>query len=247
MSRALSLVFAIVCYAIFFATFLYLIGFVGDFSLLPRTVDRPASDISLGAATIIDLALVALFGVQHSVMARQGFKRAWTKIVPRHAERSIYVLITSLTLMVMFLFWRPIDMTIWNVQTPLGANLLWALFWVGWGIVLISTFLINHFELFGLQQAWFHTRGQEEQAPQLREPSLYRFVRHPMMGGFFLAIWAIPTMTAGHLLLAAGLSVYILVALHYEERDLVGLFGADYENYRGRVGMLVPRFRRRRA
>jgi protein-S-isoprenylcysteine O-methyltransferase Ste14 len=245
MSRALSLVFAIVCYAIFFATFLYLIGFVGDFSLLPRTVDRPASDISLGAATIIDLALVALFGVQHSVMARQGFKRAWTKIVPRHAERSIYVLITSLTLMVMFLFWRPIDMTIWNVQTPLGANLLWALFWVGWGIVLISTFLINHFELFGLQQAWFHARGRQEEAPQMREPSLYRLVRHPMMLGFFFALWAIPQMSASHLLLAGGFSVYILVALHYEERDLLSLFGSDYENYRGRVGMLIPRLRSR--
>jgi protein-S-isoprenylcysteine O-methyltransferase Ste14 len=124
---------------------------------------------------------------------------------------------------------------------------LWAVFWIGWLTVLISTFLINHFELFGLQQAWFHGRGHAASVPQLREPSLYRVVRHPMMAGFFLAFWGTPHMTAGHLLLAAGMSVYILVALHYEERDLVGLFGADYENYRGRVGMLLPRFGRRSA
>jgi len=247
MSRATAILFAIVCYAIFFATFLYFVGFIGDFAVIAKTVDRPGASVGVGGAVIIDLALIALFGIQHSVMARPGFKKAWTKIVPPVAERSVYVLLASIALMVMFAFWQPIDAVVWNAVSPLARGVLWALFWAGFGLVLVSTFLINHFELFGLQQAWFHTRGHEEQAPQLREPSLYRFVRHPMMGGFFLAIWAIPTMTAGHLLLAAGLSVYILVALHYEERDLVGLFGADYENYRGRVGMLVPRFRRRRA
>jgi len=247
MSRATAILFAIVCYAIFFATFLYLVGFIGDFAVIAKTVDRPGASVGVGGAVIIDLALIALFGIQHSVMARPGFKKAWTKIVPPVAERSVYVLLASIALMVMFAFWQPIDAVVWNAVSPLARGVLWALFWAGFGIVLISTFLINHFELFGLQQAWLHTRGHHEQPPQLREPSLYRFVRHPMMGGFFLAIWAIPTMTAGHLLLAAGLSVYILVALHYEERDLVGLFGADYENYRGRVGMLVPRFRRRRA
>lgn len=245
MSRALSLFFATVCYAIFFATFLYLIGFVGDFAIIPKTVDTPASSMTTGAAVIIDLALIALFGVQHSVMARPGFKRAWTKIVPPPVERSVYVLLASIALIVMFAFWQPINSTVWNVQNPLGYNLLYALFWFGFVIVLISTFLINHFELFGLQQAWFHTRGRQEEAPQMREPSLYRFVRHPMMLGFFFALWAIPQMSAGHLLLAAGMSVYILIALHYEERDLVGLFGADYENYRSRVGMLMPRFRSR--
>jgi methanethiol S-methyltransferase len=245
MSRALSLFFAIVCYAIFFATFLYLIGFVGNFPMIPKTVATPASSMAPAAAGIIDLALIALFGVQHSVMARQGFKRAWTKVVPRHIERSVYVLITSIVLIVLYLFWQPISGTVWSVQNPVARMILWVLFWAGWGTVLISTFLINHFELFGLQQAWFHTRHRQEQVPQLREPSLYRFVRHPMMLGFFFAFWAIPTMSAGHLLLAAGMSVYILVALHYEERDLVGVFGADYENYRGRVGMLLPRFRSR--
>jgi protein-S-isoprenylcysteine O-methyltransferase Ste14 len=244
MSRTLSLLFAIVCYAIFFATFLYLISFVGNFPVVPLTVDR-GPDAPVAAAVIIDIALITLFGVQHSVMARPGFKRAWTRIVPKPIERSIFVLLASLALIVMFLFWRPINATVWEVGNAGLRTLLWAVFWVGWLLVLISTFLINHFELFGLQQAWFHARAREEQGPQLREPSLYRFVRHPMMLGFFLAFWGIPTMSAGHLLLAAGMSAYILIALHFEERDLVGIFGADYESYRRRVGMLIPRFRRR--
>jgi protein-S-isoprenylcysteine O-methyltransferase Ste14 len=247
MSRAFSLLFAIVCYAIFFATFLYLIAFVGNFAIVPKTVDAPMASVGTGAAVIIDLALIALFAVPHSVMARPRFKRAWTRIVPPVAERSVYVLLASVSLIVMFAFWQPIGPLVWSVANPIATELLWAVFWIGWVTVLISTFLINHFELFGLQQAWFHTRRREEQAPQLREPSLYRLVRHPMMAGFFLALWAIPTMSVGHLLLAAGMSVYILVALHYEERDLVGIFGADYEAYRGRVGMLLPRFGRRTA
>lgn len=247
MSRASALLFAIVCYAIFFATFLYLIGFVGDLTLIPKTVDRPEGSVSTAGAIVIDLALIALFGVQHSVMARPGFKKAWTRMVPPVAERSIFVLLASLALIVMFLLWQPIGSIVWSVENPIARNLLWLVFWAGFGLVLVSTFLINHFELFGLQQAWFHTRGRAEQPPQLREPSLYRVVRHPMMAGFFLAFWGIPTMTAGHLLLALGMSAYILIALHYEERDLVSLFGADYENYRGRVGMLLPGIGRRRA
>jgi methanethiol S-methyltransferase len=243
MSRALSMMFAIACYAIFFATFLYLIAFVGNFPFAPVTVDRgPVAPP--GIALIIDLALIALFGVQHSVMARPGFKRALTGIVPKPIERSVFVLFSSIALIVLFLFWHPIQPLVWDARNAVVRDVLWAVFALGWLLVLISTFLINHFELFGLQQAWFHTSGREEQAPKLREPSLYRFVRHPMMGGFFLALWSLPTMSAGHLLLAAGMSVYILIALHYEERDLVGVFGADYEGYRARVGMLLPRFRR---
>jgi protein-S-isoprenylcysteine O-methyltransferase Ste14 len=243
MSRALSLLFAVICYAIFFATFLYLIGFVGDFSVLPKTVDSPATSMVVGAAIIIDIALVALFGVQHSVMARQGFKRAWTKIIPRYIERSVFVLFSSIVLIVMFLFWQPIGNVIWNVQSAMAADVLWVLFWLGWGTILISTFLINHFELFGLQQAWDHLRGNEFAPPRFRTPFLYRWVRHPMMLGFFFAFWAIPQMTAGHLVLAIAMSAYILIALQYEERDLVTFLGPDYENYRSRVGMLIPRLR----
>jgi protein-S-isoprenylcysteine O-methyltransferase Ste14 len=248
MSRAASLLFAIVAYAIFFATFLYLIVFVGDFdlsALSPRTVDNPASSMSVGAAVVIDIALIALFGIQHSVMARQGFKRAWMKIVPPYAERSMFVLVSSLMLIIMFRFWEPVDSVVWSVTAPIASDILWVLFWIGWGTVLISTFLINHFELFGLQQAWLYCRGREAEPPTFRTPLFYKWVRHPMMLGFFLAFWATPEMTAGHLLLAAGMSAYILIAIRYEERDLVGFLGPDYEEYRGRVGMLLPRLRSR--
>jgi protein-S-isoprenylcysteine O-methyltransferase Ste14 len=246
MSRAATLVFAIACYAIFFATFLYLIVFVGDFAVAAKTVDvGPQS--APAVAVIVDVILISLFGLQHSAMARPAFKRWWTRIVPPQMERSVYVLSASIMLMILFLGWRPIDTIVWNVTNPIFRDVLWLLFWAGWLTVLISTFLINHFELFGLQQAWFHMRGRQGQPPEMREPLLYRFVRHPMMLGFFFAFWAAPEMTAGHLLLAAGLSAYILIALRYEERDLVGVFGPDYENYRGRVGMLLPRFGRGRT
>jgi protein-S-isoprenylcysteine O-methyltransferase Ste14 len=241
MSKAASLLFAIVAYAIFFATFLYLIAFVGNLPEIPRTVDR-GPPAPAGVAAAIDLGLIALFGVQHSVMARQGFKRAWTRVIPPQAERSVYVLAASLALIVLFAFWRPIEGTVWSVAGP-AAIVLWALFGVGWLLVLLSTFLINHFELFGLQQAWFHARGREAAAAQFRQPLFYRFVRHPLYLGFFVAFWATPHMSYGHLLLAAGMSVYILIAIRHEERDLVALFGSDYEEYRTRVGMLTPRFR----
>lgn len=243
MSKAASLLFAVIAYAIFFATFLYLIAFVGNLPYVPLAVDRGPEASSLGVAIVINVALIALFGVQHSIMARQGFKRAWTRIVPKQAERSFYVLAASAALIALFVFWRPIAGTVWSVEGP-AALALWGLFALGWLIVLLSTFLINHFELFGLQQAWFHTRGREAAPPQFRQPLLYKLVRHPLYSGFFLAFWATPVMTYGHLLLALGMSVYMLIAIRYEERDLVGLFGKDYEEYRGRVGMLTPRMRR---
>lgn len=242
MSKATSLLFAVIAYAIFFATFLYLIAFVGNLSFVPLTVDR-GPDVSLAAALLINIALIALFGVQHSVMARQGFKRAWTRIVPQQAERSVYVLAASATLLLLFAFWRPIPGIVWSVDGAV-ATALWCLFALGWLIVLLSTFLINHFELFGLQQAWFHARGREATPPQFRQPMLYKLVRHPLYAGFFLAFWATPVMSYGHLLLALGMSVYMLVAISYEERDLVGLFGKDYEDYQQSVGKLMPRFRR---
>ena len=244
MSRLLTLLFAIVCYAIFFATFLYLIVFVGDFAFSGRTVDVGPEAAPLAAA-LIDVALITLFGLQHSVMARPAFKARWTRIVPPAAERSVYVLAASIALMILFLGWRPIGAIVWNVTNPLLASLLWALFWIGWATVLVSTFLINHFELFGLQQAWFHVRDRQAPPPELRQPFFYRWVAHPLYAGFFLAFWAAPEMTAGHLLLAAGVSIYMLIAIRYEERDLTNLFGEDYRRYRAGVGGLVPRFRRR--
>ena len=243
--RAMYMGFSLIAYAIFFATFLYLIGFVGDLPYLPTTVDRgPAS--GTGTALILNIALIALFGVQHSVMARQGFKRAWTRAVPKPLERSVYVLFASAALIVMFAFWRPIPGTVWNVENEMAAAVLWILFAAGWGIVLLSTFLINHFELFGLQQSWLHLRGREAAAPELRRPLFYKWVRHPLYSGFFLAFWATPHMSYGHLLLAAGMSIYMLIAIGHEERDLVGYFGQDYEQYRRDVGMLIPGVGRRR-
>lgn len=242
MSRALCLLFAGIAYAIFFATFLYLICFVGNLPFAPVTIDR-GPDAPLATAVIIDLALIAIFGLQHSVMARQGFKRAWTRIVPQQLERSVYVLAASAALIVMFLLWRPIPGVVWEVGGG-GAFVLWLLFASGWLIVLLSTFLINHFELFGLQQAWLHMSGREAQAPELRQPFFYRWVAHPLYAGFFVAFWSTPRMTVGHLLFALAMSIYILIAIRYEERDLRGLFGKDYEQYRSSVGGLIPRFRR---
>lgn len=239
MSKAATLIFALIAYAIFFATFLYLIAFVGDFSLVPRSVDR-GPEASVAVAIVIDSALIALFGLQHSIMARPAFKRAWTRFVPAQSERSLFVLFASLALILLFAFWRPIGGTVWSVEAPAGQALLWTIFGLGWAVVLVSTFLINHFELFGLQQSWFNVRRREAAAPVLREPLFYRFVRHPLYSGFILAFWATPEMTAGHLLLSAGMTVYILIAIRHEERDLIDLFGPQYEDYRARVGMLVP-------
>ena len=249
MSRIAAMVFAIICYAIFFATFLYLIVFVGDLPLGTVTVNRGAAAPATTAAAV-DIGLIALFGIQHSVMARQGFKRWWMKIVPPPVERGVYVLAASIVLMVLFVAWRPIDSIVWSLNPiphPLISDLLWIGFWAGWLTVLLSTFLINHFELFGLQQAWYHLRGQEAEPPKFRQPLFYKYVRHPLYLGFFLAFWSTPQMTVGHLLLAGGMSIYMLIAIRYEKHDLISLFGRDYELYREQAGMLIPRFRRRSA
>jgi protein-S-isoprenylcysteine O-methyltransferase Ste14 len=243
MSRTATLLFALFAYAVFFATFLYLICFVGNFPFAALTVDR-GPEAPVAAAIAIDVVLIALFGIQHSVMARQGFKRAWTRIVPVPAERSVYVLIASLVLIVLFTFWRPIDGTLWDARGTALELPLWVAFAAGWGIVLLSTFLLNHFELFGLQQAWFHMRGRQAEPPQLRQPLFYKWVAHPLYSGFFLAFWATPVMSYGHLLLALGMSAYMLIAIGYEERDLVGHYGDEYVSYRKGVGKLIPRFRR---
>lgn len=242
MTRILYLLFGIVAYLIFFATFLYLIGFLANLSLLPHTVD--SVPVNWGYSAIaIDIILIAAFGIQHSVMARAGFKRAWTRIVPAAIERSVYVLVASLMLILLFLFWKPLPIPVWTVANPVGAAVLWGLFGLGWMIVLSSTFLLNHFELFGLQQAWMKPGGAAA-TPMLREPLFYRIVRHPLYSGFFLAFWMTPSMTLGHLVLALGMSVYMLIGIRYEERDLIATFGDAYARYRDRVGMLIPRFGR---
>ena len=245
MARAFYLLFGVLAYLIFFATFLYLVAFTGNFPRVPVTVDRGGPATELFTAVAIDLALIALFGLQHSVMARPGFKRAWTRIVPEPIERSVYVLFASLMLIVLFWFWRPIPTLVWSVENELLAYALWALFGLGWAIVLVSTFLISHFELFGLSQIWNHARGAAAAPPVFRTPFFYKRVRHPLYSGFILAFFATPAMSVGHLLLALGMLAYILIAIVYEERDLIGLFGRDYEDYRGRAGMLIPKLGRK--
>ena len=239
MARPLYLVIALACYAAFFASFVYLIGFVAGIPALPTHVDKGMA-APPAIAALIDVALIALFGVQHSVMARPGFKAWWTRIVPPPIERSVYCLAAAAVLCVLYAFWHPIGGTLWNVSNPAGRMALWALCGAGWAIVFISTWLINHFDLFGLAQVWRHWRGVEQQPYKLSTPLFYRVVRHPLYSGFLLAFWATPTMSVGHALLAAGMTVYVLIAIRYEERDLVDYYGDKYVDYAKRVGTLVP-------
>ncbi|MEO7690958.1 MAG: methanethiol S-methyltransferase [Sphingomonas sp.] len=241
MTRIEYLLFGIVAYIVFFATFLYLIAFVADLPQVPLTVDRGGDMGGVMVAVPIDLALVALFGIQHSVMARPWFKARWTKIVPEPVERSVYVLLASVMLILLFCFWRPIPRIVWSVEAPAAVILIYAVFAAGWAIVLLSTFMISHFELFGLKQVWGHARNAAATRPEFRTPLFYRLVRHPLYSGFILAFWAIPVMTVGHLLLAVSMLVYILIAIGHEERDLINLFGDRYVEYRGRVGKLTPK------
>ena len=236
--RLLALAYGLVCYAIFLCTFLYAIAFVGNLPV-PHTIDS-AIAASVPEAIVWDVVLLGTFAVQHSVMARPAFKRWWTKIVPKPIERSTYVLLASLALVLMFWQWRPIDAVVWSVSDPVGAGLLTGLFWAGWAIVLVSAFLISHFELFGLHQVWVNLRQKTFADPVFHTPYLYGMVRHPIYLGFIIAFWASPTMTAGHLLFAGMTLAYILIAIQFEERDLVNLFGDAYRNYRKRVSMLIP-------
>lgn len=235
---------AALCYLAFFAAFLYLIGFVAGFEALPTHVDKGLS-APAGAAALVDLALIALFGLQHSIMARPAFKARWTRIVPPPLERGVYCLASALCLVALFVFWHPIAGTVWSVDDPAGRMALWVLFFLGWGILFVATHLISHWELFGLAQAWRHYRGTEPPLQQFRTPLFYRWVRHPIYSGFLLAFWAAPEMSYGHLLLAAGFSFYIFVGIAYEERDLMTHFGDTYAAYRRRTGAVVPGIGRR--
>lgn len=238
MKRVLTLVFGMICYLIFFLTFLYAIGFVGNM-VVPKSIDTGAS-MSFGEAIVIDIALLVAFALQHSVMARPHFKQWWTKIVPASIERSIYVLLASSLLILLFWQWRPIDGVIWETTNPAAVYVLWAVFFLGWALVLVGTFLINHFELFGLSQVFHYFTGKEQEALEFRTPVLYKIVRHPIMLGFIIAFWATPRMTAGHLVFAVGTTAFILVAIQLEERDLIKAHGENYKEYRSRVSMIVP-------
>lgn len=236
--RTLALLYGLIAYAVFFVSFLYAIGFVANL-VVPTTIDIGISAPTVTAA-IIDLVLMSIFALQHSIMARKQFKRWWTQYVPTAVERTTYVLLASLALALLLWQWRPIPAVVWHVADHPVAMALTALSLLGWLIVLTSTFLINHFELFGLHQVASNLSGRPMPAPRFREPLYYRFVRHPIYLGFIIAFWATPTMTAGHLLFAAVTTVYILVGIQLEERDLIALFGDQYRAYKRRVSMLVP-------
>lgn len=238
MGRLLAFVYGIVCYLIFLVTFLYAIGFVGGFGV-PKSLDSDPTAL-FGESLLIDAILLGIFAVQHSVMARPAFKRWWTRLVPEAIERSTYVLFASLALILLFWQWRPLGGTVWHVDSEIGRGVLWGLFALGWLDVLVCTFLIDHFELFGLRQV--HVNLKRAPMPPVRfvEPFLYRYVRHPMMIGFFFAFWATPHMTLAHLIFAIATTVYILIALQLEEHDLAASIGAPYRDYQRRVRMLVP-------
>jgi protein-S-isoprenylcysteine O-methyltransferase Ste14 len=237
MKRIAIFIYGVLSYAAFFGTFLYTIGFIGNF-WVPKSIDATPG-APLTTALAIDFALLALFSVQHSVMARPAFKRWWTQIIPESAERSTYTLLSSVALIVLFAVWEPLGGEIWNVSQPVARSLLYGGFAFGWVLLLLSTFLINHFDLFGLRQVWLQLVGKPYRPLPFKMPMLYRHVRHPLYLGWLFAFWSTPTMTMTHLVFAITTTAYILIAIQFEERDLVTAH-PEYEEYRHRVPMLLP-------
>jgi len=237
-TRLLILFYAIVSYAVFFVSSLYAMGFVGNYFVAKSIDTGGAANVS--EAIVVDLMLLGLFAIQHSIMARPVFKRWFAGIIPEACQRSTYVLLSSLILLLLFWQWQPIPIQVWQIG-GIAARFLTGVYWLGWLIAFASTFMIDHFDLSGLRQAYFALRGAKDPGQSFKTPLLYKIVRHPLMLGFLLAFWATPAMTAGHLLFAIATTAYILVALQFEERDLIAVFGTTYQQYRERVPMLLPR------
>jgi len=237
MNKVLGVAFGLAAYVIFLFSFLYAVGFVGNF-IVPKSIDSGV-DTNLVTAVVIDLLLLGAFAIQHSVMARPAFKAAWTRLVSPSIERSIYVLVSSLLLLLLFWQWRPLPQTIWEVHGATSAVLM-VLFWLGWLVVLLSTFMISHFDLFGLRQVLLNMQGKAYALPPFTTRGFYRFVRHPIMIGFIVAFWAAPAMTLGHLIFALATTGYILIGIQFEEHDLANALGDAYRQYREKVPMLLP-------
>jgi methanethiol S-methyltransferase len=238
--RIAFFLFGLFCHGMFLVVFLYMAGFVGNL-VVPKTIDSPAGDTPPWIAAGIDLLLLGLFALPHSVMARPAFKRWWTRYVPQPIERSVYVLVANLSVVLLLWQWRPLVAVVWDVQHPLWRTIVYGLFAAGWLLVPVASLMIDHFDLFGSRQVWLALRQKEYTMLSFRAPMLYRLVRHPLYLGWIMAFWATPTMSVGHLLFAAFLTTYMLVAIPIEERDLVNLYGEQYERYRRRVPALVPR------
>lgn len=238
MRRIVFFVYGLLCYLVFFGTFLYAIGFVGSFAV-PKGIDDGAVG-PVPQALLINVLLLSIFAIQHSVMARLSFKEKWTKIIPAPIERSTFVLLASLALILVYRFWQPMTGVVWAAETPIARSLLWGLFALGWLLVLLTTYMIDHFDLFGLRQVYLHLRGREYEQPPFQTSGLYNYLRHPLLLGFMIAFWSTPMMTTGHLLFALVTTAYMLVAIQLEERDLGKIHGDVYQTYRQQVHMFLP-------
>lgn len=236
--RALVMLYGVVSYFLFFGVFLYLIAFVGDVFVPKRISSEAGMDAT--SALLINVGLLLLWGIQHSVMARSGFKEAIAKVIPQHIERSTYVLATVIVLAFLMYFWQPMEGVIWQVENPLWQGVIWGVFGLGWGLVLISSFLTDHFDLFGLRQTWIHFVKKSYTSVEFSERLIYRSIRHPMMLGLLFGFWAVPTMTVGHLVFSIGMSGYVLIGIYFEEKSLAKSIGSQYVEYQQRTSRLIP-------